>query len=92
MSIFSSVNWSSEGQSGSVANGEVFPISGDFGSNIIIDLGDGAQIIDFHTSCSSAIVPGDKFGRLQLVGYNDGTECGFVEGDLCDIFPSKFCI
>jgi|GEM_PF-2926837 len=59
-----------------VAPGEEFTITADkFDSNSRIDISNagGTESNGFHTSCSQPLEIGDKFGSLELVGFNDVT-------------------
>lgn len=60
----------------SVGPGEEFTITSDkFNSNSRINITNagGTESNGFHTSCSVPLEVGDKFGSLELVGFNDVT-------------------
>ncbi|WP_167546894.1 DUF7467 domain-containing protein [Stieleria maiorica] len=71
---------------GVVAEGAVFTIGGDFGSNTVFEIYDDLaafqsgqsplQVLEYHTSCSQVIQLGDLIGSVILVTYEgeDGTE------------------
>jgi hypothetical protein len=65
-------------QTGNVAIGETFTIS-DGGNDLSnpTEIVIGGQSVFIHTSCSQPIIPGERFGGLELVGVTiEGSFCG----------------
>jgi hypothetical protein len=76
--IIAAVNEDGSGNiffSGTVTLSQEFIIDGTLGLKsqtfVLIkasETGEVLQTIDFHTSCSQPLLPGDKYGAIQLVG------------------------
>ncbi|MBT8189705.1 MAG: hypothetical protein KJO29_04705, partial [Bacteroidia bacterium] len=68
-------------QTGTISLGDVFTII-DGGSQLpnptTISIDGGQEIIEIHTSCSAPLIPGERYGSLELLSMvdGDGTECG----------------
>ncbi|MBT8219061.1 MAG: hypothetical protein KJP00_04520, partial [Bacteroidia bacterium] len=64
----------------SVAIGDIFTVSssGSLPNPIMLRINGGQEVIEVHTSCSAPIVPGDRFGSLELLSMldEDGVTCG----------------
>lgn len=62
---------------GSWSSNTYFHILDSTGSNVI-------QLVQFHTSCSAPVVPGDRFGYITLLASEiDGVTCGQADNEDC---------
>jgi hypothetical protein len=65
------------GFSGTISDGQVFTVSGTFGTWTYIDIEDKPQV-QIHTSCSVSLAAGDVYGPFTILG---GSGCPYVPCD-----------